>query len=49
MEKRAKNEKLLFAKKYFFILACSRDGNVSGGQYGPEKPCGEGVLDKIFF
>ena len=41
--KRAKNKKLRF------VLACSRVGNVSGGQYGPEKLCGEGVLAKIVF
>ena len=49
MEKRAKNEKSRFAKNNFFIFACSRVGHYSGGQYGSEKPCGEGVLAKNIF
>ena len=49
-EKRAKNEKLRFAiKKLFFFFACSRVGHHSGGQYGSEKSCGEGVLAKKIF
>ena len=44
----AKNKKLRFAKN-IFIFACSRVGYCSGGQYGSEKPCGEGVLAKKSF
>ena len=48
-EKRAKNEKLRFAKITIFFFACSRVGHCSGGQYGSEKPCGKGVLAKKIF
>ena len=36
-------------QKKLFFFACSRVVNFSGGQYGSEKPCVEGVLGKKIF
>ena len=46
-QKREKNEKLRFAKKYLFILSCSRIGNNSGGSHGSKKSCGTVLVDKL--
>ena len=48
-KKRAKNEKLRFAKKTFLVLRVYELGISSGDQYGSKKSCGEGVLAKKNF
>ena len=45
-KKRTKNEKSRFAKKQFFILACSRVGHYSGDQYELNILYGVGVFAK---